>query len=171
VGWVRPELLAKEATNATRLAATFLGLAIVILVTDHTVMQLVGPAALALCGTMFGWLAWFYRRVAKEGAGALQARMEGDVVILGAPFTMAIGKGKRFADCDTVTLSVTTLVTRRRLVSEWTIAGTGAIVVAKSLGEWTQEQWYELVGGLQRLGFTVVAGPQAADSHASTPSR
>jgi hypothetical protein len=31
---------------------------------------------------------------------------------------------------------------------------------------WTEEQWYELAAGLQRLGFTVVAEPEAAVSHA-----
>jgi hypothetical protein len=167
VGWAKAELLEKEAANATRLAAIFVGAATLILVTDHTVMRFVAPAAFALCGAMFGWLAWLYRRVAKEGAGALQARVDGDDVILGTAFSMAIATGKRFANGDTLTLSVATRVTRRRLLSEWTIVGTGAAVVAKSLGTWTEEQWYELATGLQRLGFTVVAGPDAAGSHAS----
>lgn len=131
---------------------------------------LVGWGALGLAvfaASTFGWLASLQWRALKCGWGTLHARLDGADVILGNPFDLAFGKKRKFARSDTVRLAVANRTLMGRPVSEWTIAGTRGTVVVKAAGQWTQEQWYELAGGLQRLGFTVVAEPETAVSHAS----
>lgn len=124
---------------------------------------LVGWGALGLAvfaASTFGWLASLQWRALKCGWGTLHARGDGDDVIVDNPFNLAFGKKKRFPRGDTVTLAVANRMLKGRPVSEWTVTGTRETVTVKAAGQWTQEQWYELAEGLQRLGFTVVTEPE-----------
>jgi len=173
VGWVDQKSLRRSANLATS-AAIFQTVGMLCFGVFGFMMSapLVGWGALVLAvfaASTFGWLASLQWRALKCGWGTLHARLDGADVILGNPFDLAFGKKRKFARSDTVRLAVANRTLMGRPVSEWTIVGTGATVVAKSLGMWTQEHWYELAEGLQRLGFTVITEPQAAGSHASTP--
>jgi len=175
VGWIEQGVVRKSARNLTvnaALAIFVMGwFGFLIYMMSPTVRgpawqgfvwvgpALLGPALLtmaALSGlyTLGAWTCW---RAVKECWGALHARLDGDDVILGNPFNLVPGKKKRFASGDTVKVSVASRTARGKPLSVWTIAGSGGTVVTNGPAPWTHAQWYELVEGLQRLGFTVVA--------------
>ncbi len=175
VGWIGPGLMRKEAIALARIAA-LMAFPVMLILSDlvffkeaETWLSLVVLGVMVSCFGISGWLAWFFWWTLKKGWGVLQARLDGGDVILGTPLSMILGRGKRFASGDTVKLSVACRTRKGRLFSEWTITGSRGTVVAKSLGVWTEGQWYELGEGLRRLGFTVVTEPEAAGSHASAP--
>jgi hypothetical protein len=176
VGWIEPGPMRKEAIAVTRSAVlgalgVIVLLGVLVFAEAETWLLLVVSGVLLPYYGFLGWVAWFCWWTLKKGWGVLQARRDGDDVILGAPFGMVLGRGRRFASGDTVKLSVASRAPKGRLRSEWTIAGSRGSVMAKSPGAWTEGQWYELGQGLQRLGFAVVAEPEAAGSHAAAPGR
>ena len=167
VGWVEPAPLKKAAVReAITAAVAFSSAPLVVYQFKHDgalfgqdlrVFAFALACLLVLLSGLLGWLAFVYWRASREGWGALHARLDGADVILGNPFNLVPGKKKRFASGDTVKVSVASRRARGKPLSVWTIAGSGGTVVTNGPAPWTHAQWYELVEGLQRLGFTVVA--------------
>lgn len=156
------------------LAGLFIGALCIMLARDTqssfvAIFAVVGPFIMVAASAGAWWMSWVMWRAVNESWGALHARVAGDIVVLGNPFNLAFGKRKNLPRGDTVTMSVRNGTGMGGVFSEWTIAGTGAKVVVKAPGPWTDQRWYELGEGLQRLGLKVVAEPEPADSHASTP--